>query len=114
MDESDIAHEEILIRQDDGSRIREELRARRRLRSGRVERQQDSTVGSLSKGSDRVELCDLRRGRGLRDGLARASDTRNIEVSWRGLRLDSECTVGSHHHEDLAAVVAIVGLEFAS
>lgn len=111
LNEGNITNEQVLVGQDDGSRVREELGARWRLRGGRVEGQQDSAVGSLSEGSSRVELRNLGRGSWLRDGLACARDTGNVQVGWRGLRLDSESTVGSHHHKNLARIVAVISLK---
>lgn len=111
LNEGNITNEQVLVGEDDGSRIREELGARWRLRCGRVEGQQDSAIGSLSKGSSRVELRNLGRGSWLCDGLACARDTGNVQVGRRGLRLNSESTVGSHHHKNLARIVAVISLK---
>lgn len=108
LDESCVTDEQVLVRQDDGCWIREDLSLARSLGWLGAKGQQDGAV-DLAKWRIGVELSNLRGS--TSSGLtcvAHTRDTWNIQSCGRGGRADSQRLSRVHHDEHFLALGAVI------
>lgn len=108
LDESCVTDEQVLVRQDDGCWIREDLSLARSLGWLGAKGKQDGAV-DLAKWRIGVKLSNLRGS--TSSGLtcvAHTRDTWNIQSCGRGGRADSQRLSRVHHDEHFLALGAVI------